>query len=301
MGGNAFNLAQRIHRDYITDTITYISTQLNHPNITEDVIWQGVLGSVGKQETSGDIDVALSDTLLTERQFRDLSVLCRQHAHAVSVKTLNGGQFQTLWPIAGDPGLGYVQVDFFRGNLEFMKFSHWSPGLDVSDYKGVWNSTFIATLAKYHIDYKQQLPDDLDQVYARVGFEFSIDHGLRRVWKMRVKLDQGMRKVSPDYWETNLRFVDLPPRYDRLETQNPQDILRILLNTEDFTCVDTFEKLFAHFCDNVAETGPYPRAEYVAERFAAALVRSAEKKTYSSVDEVLQRDVFSSLDLNVLR
>ena len=240
MGGNIFNNTKRINREDIDDTIEYLADHLSHPDLTVSYMKSALLGSAGKQETSGDLDIVLNTTpclfygqdcyptfevrpivdhLLTkfdQNSFRSMS---------------SAGQLHMSVPIAGDPAKGHVQVDFIYGDFEFAKFTAYSPGAD-SQFKGLVNNTFYGSLAKQRKDYEDE--------YCRVQLYYDLRYGLHKRWRV-YKGTVDMRQVTPDEFET---MFDLP-RFSRIGfVTNVDEMLRMLwgfdIRQED---VNTFEKI----------------------------------------------------------
>jgi len=288
MGGNAFPGLQmvRVRREDVASTVNHVVSVMNMPGFDMAYAMDNMMGSAGKQADSGDLDFALNNKAARFHGEADLPVFSlRAFAERarevlppghVQTKTLKGGQFQTAFPVAGDPQKGFVQVDFVAGNPEWLKFSHFSPGKDNSPYKGVMLSTMLGVLAKMHKDF--ELLQDGVRV-ARVGFRFDLEKGLYRQWKMLKRDGQGMNVVTADEFETS---VPGAPRFPRLNhVTEPSAVLELLFGTPvDHPEVNTFEKLVS----KVRAVMP-DRFDEARERFLEAFSRSAGKNDYS-VDDV---------------
>lgn len=288
MGGNAFPRLdlRRVRRDQLVPTVEYLVKTLDYPGFTFEYAMDNLMGSAGKQADSGDLDFAMNNAparfvgqpdlpVFNLRAFarRGREVLPNEQ---MSTKTLNGGQFQTAWPLCGDPANGYVQCDFLSGDPEWLKFSHWSPGKDYSPWKGVFVSTMYGVLAKRLKDFEAFVDDDPNgERLARVGWHFDLEKGLHRKWKMQKRVGQGVAEASPDDLET--RFPDCPrlPRLGYLT--NPTVVLSVLFQqhtTHDQ--VDTFEKVVQRLRECFPE-----EFDDLKERFLEALLRSAAKNEYT--------------------
>lgn len=284
MGGNAFPGLQlvRIQREYVRPTVEHVVQALNVPNFTLEYALENLMGSVGKQDSSGDLDFAVNTYRARFVGERDLptfklremaesarSVLPDDH---VKTKTLKGGQFQTAFPVAGDPSLGLVQVDFVAGNAEWLKFSHFSPGKDNSPYKGVTISTMLGVMAKMH---KSHEVFDGDVRIGRVGLKYDLEHGLYRSWQMQKRENQGLSSVTADEFETHFKDV---PRFPRLNfVTSPSAVLEMLFeHPVELDEVDTFEKLVA----KIAHCMP-DRFTEAKERFIESFMRSAGRNDYT--------------------
>lgn len=298
MGGNAFPSLdlRRIKREDIAPTIDLIAQTLNSFGITKEYIMNHLMGSVNKQADSGDIDIALDNSKFSKETLIKISDIIRQKYgnEYVQTKTLPGGQIQTVWVIANDPAKGLIQVDFILGNPDWLKFSHHSPGLDRSPYKGVWISTMLGVLAKLQKDYElwdEGPQNDPKQQIARVGWSYDLEKGLQRQWRLRKRPGERMGKADPDEWETKLPAT--PKRFGRVGYINtPTDVVRILLGdnvTPDD--IDTFEKLWQVIKHRSAE-GILPPIDEIKQRFAQALVKSSAVKQMKNVNDVLTDPIF---------
>jgi len=284
MGGNAFPGLQlvRVRREYVAPTVQHVVDSLQLPGFDMAYAMDNLMGSAGKQDDSGDLDFAMNnktvrfvgEQVLPVFKLREVAERAREvlpQGHVLT-KTLKGGQFQTAFPVAGDPLLGYVQVDFVEGEPAWLKFSHFSPGKDNSPYKGVLLSTMLGVLAKMHKDF--ELVDDQGR-FARVGLRFDLEKGLYRQWKLRKRDGNGMSVVTGDEFET---AVATGPRFARLShVTAPCAVLGLLFKSPVSPVeVDTFEKLVA----KVREVMPDRFAE-ARERFLEAFTRSAGKNDYT--------------------
>lgn len=297
MGGNAFpHLTMvRVKREDVLPTVQYVVTQLSLPGFTLDYAMSNLMGSAGKQADSGDLDFAMNTTKARFYGQADLPVFdlrvvaarCRDvlpDGH-VNTKTLKGGQFQTAFPVAGDPLKGYVQVDFVSGDPEWLQFSHYSPGKDRSPWKGVMVSTMLGVLAKMRKDL--ELFDENGDRYARVGLHYDLEKGLHRKWKLRLRPGQGLSEVHPDVFETR---VPETPRFARLGyVTQPEAVLHLLFG-QDVACdsVQTFEDLL-----RVVHATDHSRCLEAKERFLEAFKRSAGANDYK-VDDVRDSDVWNA-------
>ena len=108
------------------------------------------LGSVGKKEFSGDIDVALQvapeeipafvEKLKKTPEVMDIA---KSSVIMTKVKIVNyDPEKQT-----NKPRTGYVQVDFMPGDPGWLKTYYHSPSEKESKYKGVFRNIMIATIA----------------------------------------------------------------------------------------------------------------------------------------------------------
>ena len=142
-GGNVFKLADgqsattRISRENVVPTVQWLE-QLTGLNLVDNM-----LGSTGRKDTSGDLDLGVDETKIT----KDILIqqLLRKGIPATDIKK-SGDSVHLKTPILGDKSNGYVQTDFMFGDPEFQKFSLTATG--DSDYKGVHRAILLASIAK---------------------------------------------------------------------------------------------------------------------------------------------------------
>ena len=288
MGGNAFPRLdlRRVRRDQLVPTVKYLVDTLDFPGFTFEYAMDNLMGSAGKQDDSGDLDFAMNNMAprfvgqadLPVFSLRALARRCREVLpnEQMSTKTLNGGQFQTAWPLCGDPTNGYAQCDFLSGDPEWLKFSHFSPGKDNSPWKGVFISTMYGVLAKRLKDFEAFVDNDPEGVrLARVGWHFDLEKGLHRKWKMQRRVGQGVAVVDPDDLETRFAACPRLPRLGYLT--NPTVVLSVLFEEHtEHKDVDTFEKVVHKLRNRFPE-----EFEDLKERFLEALMRSAARNEYT--------------------
>ena len=144
-GGNVFKNAkglpdtQRITRDNVVPTVQWLE-QLTGLNLVDNM-----LGSTGKNETSGDLDLGIDSTKVS----KDILVqqLLRKGVKSIDVKK-SGDAVHYKAPILGDPANGFVQVDFmFTDNPGWQHFAL-AGGTPGSKFKGVHRNILLASLAK---------------------------------------------------------------------------------------------------------------------------------------------------------
>lgn len=108
------------------------------------------LGSVGKREFSGDIDVAIN---LKPEELDSFGQKLQQNPNIEDVK--KSSVFMTKVKIEnfdntrsdGRPRTGYVQIDFMPGDPGWLKTYYHSPRETESKYKGVFRNVMIASIA----------------------------------------------------------------------------------------------------------------------------------------------------------
>jgi len=141
-GGNVFKLADgqpattRISRENVVPTVQWLE-KLTGLNLVDNM-----LGSTGRKETSGDLDLGIDETKITKDVL--IQQLLKRGVKAEDIKK-SGDSVHVKTPILGDAENGYVQTDFMFGDPEFQKFA---LNTGESDYKGVHRALLLASIAK---------------------------------------------------------------------------------------------------------------------------------------------------------
>ena len=141
-GGNVFKLADgqsattRISRENVMPTVQWLE-QLTGLSLVDNM-----LGSTGRKETSGDLDLGIDETKITKDVL--IQQLLKRGIKAEDIKK-SGDSVHVKTPILGDAANGYVQTDFMFGDPEFQKFA---LNTGESDYKGVHRAILLASIAK---------------------------------------------------------------------------------------------------------------------------------------------------------
>lgn len=136
-----------IHIDEIDPTLSALEKVLGID------LKNNVLGSVGKKEFSGDIDVALKIDaedipafMQKLEQTPEVLDIAKSSVIMTKVKIVGYDESKQT----SKPRTGYVQVDFMPGDPDWMKLYYHSPHEKDSKYKGVFRNILIATIAAIH-------------------------------------------------------------------------------------------------------------------------------------------------------
>ena len=141
-----------IHHSEIAPTLKKLEKELGIPLLSN------ALGSVGKKEFSGDIDIAVQLDSDKRDEFEK-----RLQASSIIQDIRKSSVFMTVVDIVGfdankkdgdKPRTGKVQIDFMPGDVDFMKNYYHSPHSKSmskdgkhSNYKGVHRNIMIASIA----------------------------------------------------------------------------------------------------------------------------------------------------------
>jgi hypothetical protein len=148
-GGNIFKddagtvLTKRISKADVLPTVQWLE------KVTGLELTDHMLGTTGKKETSGDLDLAIDANEVNKNEFAaklsqyiadeggDPKEWIRKSGISVHFKT----------PIKGDPDNGYVQADFMFGEREWMKWSM-QGGKEGSELKGSHRHMILSSISK---------------------------------------------------------------------------------------------------------------------------------------------------------
>lgn len=187
-----------------------------------------VLGSVGKKEFSGDIDVALQidpeaipafmEKLKATPEVMDIA---KSSVIMTKVKIVNYDQSKQ----ASKPRTGYVQVDFMPGDPGWLKTYYHSPSEKESKYKGVFRNIMIATIAAVldRNDSEETVPDGRPVESER--WMWSPTDGL-----VRIRRTPEPNKKGDGYTKKNINKIINKPIKDAagiakaLKLDGPQDL-----------------------------------------------------------------------------
>lgn len=204
LAGTAVPGCGTIHVSEIESTLTKLSHDLEFPFDLNDY----VIGSTGKSEYSGDIDVVLDDkwwccgaAALKE----DLAEL-----FGIEHVARNGSMIHLKYPIVGydvkldecKPRTGFVQVDFSFGKYEWKKFYHHSPGKD-SEYKGAHRNLLLAAICAAVNTIESREIDALNRPVSQVRYKFG-ENGLikiKRTSQKDLRSGQWMKKQRDEIME----------------------------------------------------------------------------------------------------
>lgn len=116
------------------------------------------LGSVGKKEFSGDIDIALEispddipDFLEKLKNIPEVLDIAKSSVIMTKVKIAD---YDPNKQVQGKPRTGYVQVDFMPGDPGWLKTFYHAPHEKDSKYKGVFRNILMSSIAA-HLDRKE--------------------------------------------------------------------------------------------------------------------------------------------------
>lgn len=178
-GGNAFDDVGTIHISEIDPTLQWLEKNLGMKNLKD-----GAIGSVGKVQYSGDMDIAIDPEQM------DMEEVYRRAVKALGADSVqkHAGNVITRVQIPNydeakdgrQPRTGFVQVDFFPGNPEWMRTYYHSPG-DSSKYRGEHRNIGVAVLASLADTQHSDETDGFDRPVETERWQWGAKNGLVRV------------------------------------------------------------------------------------------------------------------------
>jgi len=187
-----------------------------------------VLGSVGKKEFSGDIDIALqvapneiADFVSKLENVPEILDIAKSSVIMTKVKIVDFDQSKQTTK----PRTGFVQVDFMPGDPGWLKTYYHSPAEGESQYKGVFRNIMISSIAAA-LDRKdsEETTDDGRPLESE-RWMWSPTDGLVRVRRTPVPKAKG-----PGYTKKNNNEIiqepikDAPGIAKALKLDGPEDL-----------------------------------------------------------------------------
>lgn len=261
-GGNALDLVRPIKQSEVPATLAalqdIIFPALGLAGFDADAM---LIGSAGKKanedDESGDIDVGIDIASVSERVGISedqvlkyiYDCLCRQFP-VFQAKWMRGLEVVSFgYPIANDPSLGYVQIDFIPiKDMNWSRFIYHCPNYKKgeSKYKSAHrNWLFAAILSTIKEDEKFTEAGDRISYY---GYMMRLPDGLSRVKRSYVGLGGFLKKPVKVQEETITRdpkaFIDfvLGPGIKPSDCATLEDCARII-NMPDYKWADRLPQI----------------------------------------------------------
>ena len=220
-----------IHMDEIEPTLD------NLEKILGIDLKNNTLGSVGKKEFSGDIDIALEiapedipDFLEKLKNIPEVLDIAKSSVIMTKVKI---SDYDPNKKVEGKPRTGYVQVDFMPGDPGWLKTFYHAPHEKDSKYKGVFRNILMSSIAA-HLDRKEseQKISDGRPVQAE-RYMWSPTDGLIRV----LRTPEPNKKGDGYTKKNSNKIIDGPYK-------NPNDIAKVLQldSADDLYSYETLRK-----------------------------------------------------------
>ena len=219
--GGAMSGVGAIHIDEIEPTLDALEKILGID------LKNNALGSVGKKEFSGDIDIALEikpeDIPAFVEKLKNIPEVLDIAKSSVIMTKVKITDYDPNKKAEGKPRTGYVQVDFMPGDPGWLKTFYHAPHEKDSKYKGVFRNILISSIAA-HLDRKdseQKIADG--RAVQSERYMWSPTDGLIRV----LRTPEPNKKGDGYTKKNNNKIIDGPYK-------NPDEIAKVLkLNSAD--------------------------------------------------------------------
>jgi hypothetical protein len=195
------------------------------------------LGSVGKKQFSGDIDVAVDikpeDIPALVEKLKTIPEIMELAKSSVIMTKVKIAGYDPKKEAPGKPRTGFVQVDFMPGDPGWMKTFYHAPHEKDSKYKGVYRNILISTIAAFldRKDSEEKIADGRPLQSER--YMWSSSDGL-----VRIKRTPEPNKKGDGYTKKNInKIIDGPYK-------NPDEIAKVLklTNADDLYSYETLRK-----------------------------------------------------------
>lgn len=264
-----------IHIDEINPTLDALEKHLGID------LKNNVLGSVGKKEFSGDIDVAIqvdADKIPELVKKIEACPLIMDIAKSSVIMTKVKIEGYDESKQTTKPRTGYVQVDFMPGDPEWMKTYYHSPSDKESKYKGVFRNLMIATIAAIRDSRASGETIDDGRPAEVERWIWSPSDGL-----VRIKRVPAQRKDGKGYTKKN---IDTPVQKP---IKNPDQIAKAL-GLDGAKDLNSFESLLAAVEKNL----PADEVEKIKDSFA----NNGTVKDVGVPDELVKKESLADKHLN---
>ena len=264
-----------IHIDEINPTLDTLEKHLGID------LKNNVLGSVGKKEFSGDIDVAIqvdADKIPELVKKIEACPLIMDIAKSSVIMTKVKIEGYDESKQTTKPRTGYVQVDFMPGDPEWMKTYYHSPSDKESKYKGVFRNLMIATIAAIRDSRASGETIDDGRPAEIERWIWSPSDGL-----VRIKRVPAQRKDGKGYTKKN---IDTPVQKP---IKNPDEIAKAL-GLDGAKDLNSFESLLAAVEKNL----PAEEVQKIKDSFA----NNGTVKDVGVPDELVKKESLSDKHLN---
>ena len=291
-GGHAVSDVTRIKKENIKSTLDKVEELILKPLGVKREFWTAEIGSAGKKDTSGDLDIAIDYGKAEKSLGIEPNTLMMKAKEKLEQEgyspAKNANTISFRFPIQGDQVGEFVQIDFFpTNNLEFTKFRMFSPSQEQSKYKGVHRFTLLAAIVK------AVTLDVADDAEDRTPYTVPTSDGKPgRVYpayrfKHLSVLDDGVWSVTKSFKGKSGRFVINPQKIkemSKLVYTDPQKLLDDLFGEGKYTVADleSFESIW----NNILFDPSFPYKDKIDEICIAAWHTIHDQKDTVMPDEL---------------
>lgn len=244
-GGNAFNNVGPIHINEVEPTLKYVGCIIG----VEDIC-KRALGSTGKKEFSGDIDIALEPKAPVELEMLEIKLqeaLGKENVRKIGKLLTTSVPIQSFNPSLLEGREENVQVDFIFGDPEWLKLYYHSPTAAESNLKGTHRNIAIATICGFLDRDESNETDDFERPVKLIRWKWSPRDGLLKVKRISRRNDKSGK------WLKTQKDIALSE-----PIKDPDEIANVLFfGNESSLVLVSAESLInavkAHYPEEVAE------------------------------------------------
>ena len=276
-GGHVLgDVTTAIAKDNIKPTVSLFADKVFRPIGITDDCWTSEIGSTGKKDFSGDIDIALNydkaAKLMGVESADDVTSAIKDKMTELGIEFVAKNGLNCKVPIQGTQQGEFVQLDIFKTtSLDFTKFAKFGPSQTESKYKGAIRSDLLCHLIAVvtREAAEEGLEDGVftsptgEEYPAKTFTQYSIfDDGVYKLKKtFKNKAGTGVNK-NPSEVKGNRVLV----------TQCPQELIDMLFGKGRYTQSDfnSFESIL----NNVILTDDFPYKDKI---------KTILKKTYDGL------------------
>lgn len=229
--GGAMSGVGAIHLDEIEPTLDSLEKILGID------LKNNTLGSVGKKEFSGDIDIALEikpeDIPAFVEKLKNIPEVLDIAKSSVIMTKVKISDYDPNKKVEGKPRTGYVQVDFMPGDPGWLKTFYHAPHEKDSKYKGVFRNILMSSIAAHlnRKDSEQKISDGRPVQSER--YMWSPTDGLIKV----LRTPEPNKKGDGYTKKNNNKIIDGPYK-------DPNEIAKVLQldSADDLYSYETLRK-----------------------------------------------------------
>ncbi len=256
-GGGAIPGVGTIHKSEIAATLTKLSDDLEWPIDFRETM----VGSGGKSEYSGDLDIVIEDEWWgsSPSDIIDFYKMLLEVYSAENVSK-NGIMVHLKYPIVGYdesyderlPRTGFVQIDFMFGNFIWEHFYHYSPG-EQSGYKGAHRNLAISAICAANAEIVNRVVDSFGRPLTIVKYKWG-QNGLIKVQRDSVmRNNKWIRKQQDTILAKPILFADHVAEIIFPKDGTPDDLSsleRIIDAVKRNYPVKTQDRIFKQMAEN---------------------------------------------------
>lgn len=256
-GGNAVSNVQRIAKDNIQPTLDKLCETIfkKYPNLKwGDTIF--LLGSTGKKDFSGDIDIGIDFEAIKEHSEQEVldevkqlfkflynADICKE----IKINDITNDMLHLAFPQYNNQGKELnenVQIDILiTPNKKFCQFYMYSPAQNETKYKGAHRNELFRAIIKT-TSYKplKTIQKDGQDVVAQWEQQDMTSKGL--YWQKKTLIDQNGNWLK--YKDTDQDLIQSYAKVleQKLVSGDPKEVINMLVGDYQFEQINSFEKLF---------------------------------------------------------